>query len=225
MRLTLYHLVFHENLFYATREIGRLYETGRYLHNYALTYSLGLVQSSYFHAQQIPAYAEELEVLNEQKVYVTPARGIDIRYQLVTFKFANNAYRVKMEPSSRNIPTFGRAKEIATGSVFEFAVIHPGTFHAPRWIRMGLWRSKALVKAIGEGDLIAINDKEQTASLPLNPLDIEGRLKIFDLISMPPSSLIENARIETDWLKVEVNGRKIYLPAAMRYTFPQSKRV
>ena len=36
-------LVLHENLYYATREVGRLYETGRCLHNYALTYALGFV--------------------------------------------------------------------------------------------------------------------------------------------------------------------------------------
>src|SRR3990172_3346989 len=122
MRLTLYRLTFHENLFYATREVGRLYETGRYLHNYALTYALGLASAPYFQAQQIPTYVEELGMLNDQRIYVTPARGVDVRYQMVTFKFADNAYRVKMKPSSRNVPSYGRAKEIQVGSTFEFAV-------------------------------------------------------------------------------------------------------
>ena len=38
----IYHcrLMLHEPLFFATREVGRLYETGRFLHNYALTYAL-----------------------------------------------------------------------------------------------------------------------------------------------------------------------------------------
>jgi len=51
--VNIYHgrLVLHESLFFATREIGRLYETGRYLHNYALTYALGLATSPYFHAE------------------------------------------------------------------------------------------------------------------------------------------------------------------------------
>src|SRR5450759_5109532 len=101
MHLTLYRLTFHENLFYATREVGRLYETGRYLHNYALTYALGLANAPYFQPQQIPAYSEELSGLNKQGIYVTPARGLDVRYQMVTFKFADNAYRVKMELGSK----------------------------------------------------------------------------------------------------------------------------
>lgn len=224
MRLTLCRLTFHENLFYATREAGRLYETGRYLHNYALTYALGLVNAPYHQSQQVPSYAAELGVLNEQGIYVTPARGVDVRYQLVTFKFADNAYRVKMEQSSRNLPTFGRAKEIAVGSVFEFGVIHPGNLRLPRWIRMGLWRSKGLVEAIGETELRPVTDREQTASLPLNPLDVIGDFRLYDLISMPPSSLAEHAVIETEWLKAEIPDREpLLLPAHMRYTFPEAQ--
>jgi len=222
MRLTLYRLTFHENLFYATREVGRLYETGRYLHNYALTYALGLANAPYFQAKQVPAYAEELSELNTQGIYVTPARGMDVNYQMVTFKFANNAYRVKMEPNSRNIPSFGRAKEIAVGSAFEFAILHPGALKVPKWLRMGLWRSKALVEMIGEAELKPVpGEKEQVASLPLNPLDVKGDFKIYDLISMPPSSLVEHARLETDWLKAEIsNHAPVYVPAGMKYTFP-----
>lgn len=221
MRLTLCQLTFHENLFYATREVGRLYETGRHLHNYALTYALGLVSAPYYQPKQIPAYADELSVLNERGVYVTPARGLDVRYQLVTFKFANNAYHVEMEKSSRNLPTFGRAKEIAVGSVFEFAVIHADAIQLPRWVRMGLWRSKAALKIVGEADLKPAKEAEHTASLPLNPLDVVGDFRLYDLISMPPSSLAENARLSTTWWLAEMPQRgPLYLPAHMCYTFP-----
>jgi len=33
-------LTLQESVYYATREMGTLYETGNYLHNYALTYAL-----------------------------------------------------------------------------------------------------------------------------------------------------------------------------------------
>lgn len=220
MRLTLCRLTLHENLFYATREVGRLYETGRYLHNYALAYALGLINAPYFQSLQSPNYAEELSALNQKGIYVTPARGVDVRYQLVTFKFANNSYRVKMEQGSRNIPSFGRAKEIAVGSTFEFGVMHAETLKLPRWVRMGLWRSKGLLEVIGEAELKPVVDKTQTASLPLNPLDVDGNFQIYDLISMPPSSLVDNAQLETNWLKAEVASRTVYFPAGMKYTFP-----
>lgn len=220
MRLYFCRLTFHENLFYATREVGRLYETGRYLHNYALTYALGLANAPYFQAQQIPRYAEELAELNQRGIYVTPARGTAVRYELVTFKYANNAYRVKMEPGSRNTPSFGRAKEVAVGSQFEFAVLSREPLRLPRWIRMGLWRSKALVEILGEADPKPIGHAVHSASLPLNPLDTPGALLVYDLISMPPSSLVEHARLETDWLKAETSGQTLLLPAGLSYTFP-----
>jgi CRISPR-associated protein Csc1 len=219
MRLYLCRLTFHENLFYATREVGRLYETGRYLHNYALTYALGLAVAPYFQAQQVPNYAEELAVLNERGVYVTPARGTAVRYELVTFKYADNAYRVKMEPGRRNTPSFGRAKEIAVGSRFEFAVLSQEPLRLPRWIRMGLWCSKARVECLGEAEPRLAGRTEAVADLPLNPLDVSGELLVYDLISMPPSSLVDNTRLVTEWLHAEVGGRTLWLPVGMAYTF------
>jgi CRISPR-associated protein Csc1 len=223
MHLYLCRLTFHENLFYATREMGRLYETGRYLHNYALTYALGLAVAPYFHAQQVPRYAEELEPLNERGIYVTPARGVKVRYELVTFKYGEAAYRVKMSPGSRNTPSFGRAKEIAVGSQFEFAVLTQEPLKLPRWVRMGLWRSKALLECVGEDSPKLMSHAEQVASLPLNPLDVTGKLRIYDLISMPPSSLLEHARLDAEWLGAKIGERDILLPAGMAYTFPEGE--
>ncbi len=219
MRLALYRLTFHENLFYATREAGRLYETGRHLHNYALTYALGLATAPYFQPQQVPRYAEELGPLNQQRVYVTPARGVLVRYQLNTFKFADNAYHAKSEKGRLNLPSYGRAKEVAVGSQFEFAVLSPEPLELPRWVRMGLWRSKALVECLGSAEARPLTQQEQVASLPINPLDTPGSLLVFDLISMPPSSLAENARIRGDWWFADVGGRKVTLPAGMQYRF------
>ena len=113
----------HENLYYASREVGRLYETEQCLHNYALTYALGLAAAPYFQSQQVPRYAEELTPLNERGIYVTPARGVEVRYSLSTFKYASNLYHVEMEKGSRNTPSFGRAKELAVESSFEFVVL------------------------------------------------------------------------------------------------------
>src|SRR6266699_234851 len=82
MRVYVCRLVFHESLYYATREVGRLYETEGCLHNYALTYALGLAAAPYFQAQQVPHYVEELTPLNERGIYITPARGVEVQYTL-----------------------------------------------------------------------------------------------------------------------------------------------
>lgn len=221
MDVYLGRLTLHENLFFATREIGRLYETGRYLHNYALTYALGLATAPYFSAEQTPRYAAQLGLLNERGVYVTPARGIHLSYALSTFKYGDNAYHVEMEKGSRNTPSFGRAKELAVGSVFQFAVLAPGELRLPSWVRLGLWRSKAEVvwrRAETRARPAAVAE----ASLPLNPLDLPVAFHSFDLISMPPSSLLDHVTLRGDWLLAEIEGETWRLPAGMAYRFPAS---
>ncbi|MCI0396693.1 MAG: type I-D CRISPR-associated protein Cas5/Csc1 [Chloroflexi bacterium] len=221
MYLYLGTLTLHENLFYATREIGRLYETGRYLHNYALTYALELAVAPYFHAEQMPRYAEQLQPLNQRGIYVTPARGTTVTYVLNTFKYADNHYHVEMQPGRFNTPSFGRAKEIAVGSIFHFAVLSEREeLRRPRWMRLGLWRSKAEITwEVVEADK---KPREQAeASLPLNPLDLAGVLAAFDLISMPPGSLLDHVTLQSEWWLAQTSLGPIRLPAGMAYTFPE----
>ncbi len=220
MQIYLCRLTLHENLYYATREVGRLYETGRCLHNYALTYALGLAVAPYFQAQQVPRYMEELTPLNQRGVYVTPARDVNVRYSLNTFKYASNLYHVEMEKSSRNTPSFGRAKEISVGSEFEFAVLSTTeAIQLPRWIRLGLWRSKAAV-TWEEFSEVQLRQGSFTSGLPLNPLDVPGQLQVFDLISMPPVSLVLNARLEGHYYELP---NKVQIPAGMQYFLEKSK--
>lgn len=220
MRVYACRLTLHESMFFATREVGRLYETGRYLHNYALTYALGLATAPYFSPTQVPRYAEQLLPLNERGIYVTPARGVRIEYQLATFKYAANAYHVEMEKGSRNTPSFGRAKEISAGSVFEFAILSKHeALGPPKWIRLGLWRSKAEVE-YAEVEAWRERHSEMFADYPLNPLDAIGRLVAFDLISMPPASLVDHALVQTDWWAWSAGDTVRRLPAQLAYRFP-----
>lgn len=219
MRIYTCRLTLHESLFFATREVGRLYETGRYLHNYALTYALGLATAPYFSPTQVPCYAEQLALLNERGIYVTPAHGVRIEYQLATFKYANNAYHVEMEKGSRNTPSFGRAKEISAGSMFEFAVLSEHeALRLPKWIRLGLWRSKAEAVYV-EAEARREKRSEACADYPLDPLDITGQLLAFDLISMPPASLLDHAVVQTDWWVWSSGDITCRLPAQLAYRF------
>ena len=214
-------LTLHENLFYATREIGRLYETGRYLHTYALTYALGLAVSPYFHNEQMPRYAEQLAPLNKRGIYVTPARGIAVSYVLSTFKYANNLYHVEMQKGRLNSPSFGRAKEIAAESQFQFAVLSAHEKLAlPHWIRLGLWRSKAQV----EWELVEAShhqEKLHETSLPMNPLDLpSSQFATFDLISMPPNSLLDYVKLNSEWWMAETTKGSFHIPVGLAYSFP-----
>lgn len=227
MKLYRCELTLHDTLYFATREMGTLFETERYIHNYALTYALfsnTFLPTPYFCNSYRPSYAEDLQTLNEAAVYVTPAQPLNWDYVLITWKMAQDTYHLKAEKfgdTKRNYPAnIGRAKEIAPESVFSFYILSKETFSLPRWIRLGKWMSKAYVEIKSIED---IDDRKHHGSFSavgvLNPLDIgEASLQVFDIISMPPSSLITNVRLEGDYYEIGKPGHG--LPANMRYTIP-----
>ncbi|HEY9675909.1 MAG TPA: type I-D CRISPR-associated protein Cas5/Csc1 [Waterburya sp.] len=224
-------LELHDSLYFATREIGRLYETEPVLHNYALCYALGLVDSDrysttvpeehsyrYFCSEQVPKYQEHLTPLNQQGIYVTPARAVNHATVLNTWKYADNRYHVEMQKTQKNIPSFGRAKEIAPESEFEFFIIAKKTLTLPKWIRIGKWASKAEVTIVETQERqCSTTEKDFTFPYPLNPLDVMFSHQVinYDVVNMPPVSLIKNVKIRGRYY--EFNNLKI--PAQMQYRF------
>ncbi len=218
-------LTFHDNLFYETRTMGRLYETGRLLHNIALCYALGRAKSSYYHAVDVPNYHEELASLNADGIYVTPAGAEDIHYVVNLFKYGDESYSLALDTVEKrrnvNRPNFGYAKEIAVNSRFRFGVLSEQPLKFPTWVRMGLWMSKAYL-SVTEIPLHQTKGEEFTVShYPLNPQDLpdSAELKLFDLVSMRPSSLVENALIqaETWWQGEHPKYGRFHLPVGMKH--------
>jgi CRISPR-associated protein Csc1 len=215
-------LVLHDSLYYATREMGTLYETGHYLHNYALSYALfndRLIRVPYFASGYRPSYPADLGKLNAAGIYVTPARPLRFDYLVVTWKMAQVAYYRRPErfgPRGNFPENYGRAKELAPGSVFECFVISREPPPLPRWIRMGKWASKVLVEA----EAVPYRERSgpYTCATPLNPLDLPGTPVAFDVVSMPPVSLLVNARLDGPNYEL-ADGTCI--PAGMRYQFPE----
>ncbi|MFM5900408.1 MAG: type I-D CRISPR-associated protein Cas5/Csc1 [Dolichospermum sp.] len=206
-------LTLQDPVYFATRELGRLYITEQYLHNYALTYALGLAKSSYYDAEHIPHYEKDLEPLNRQGIYITPARPLQSAYVTHTYKWANLNYHVKMEPISKNIPTYGRIREIAPESQFEFFVISQKEIKLPKWIRLGKWMSKAEVKT--EQLQVKTKTGNFTCAYPLNPLDVmfTNQIISYDVINMPPVSLIRNVTLNGEYYE------GLNLPVNMAYHF------
>ncbi|MBE9175431.1 type I-D CRISPR-associated protein Cas5/Csc1 [Synechocystis salina LEGE 06155] len=226
-------LELHDSLYFATREIGRLYETEAVLHNYALAYILGFVDNpkyrtevsnedaySYFCGEQVPKYKQHLEPLNHQGIYVTPAKPKRHTSVLNTWKYADNHYHVEMKPTSKNIPSFGRTKEIAPESEFEFFVISRSPLKFPRWVRMGKWASKAELKT----EILQIAQQRKAQEFifsgVLNPLDTmtNNQVLSFDTINMPPVSLIQNVRLIGDFYTIEGHS-ELKIPCNLQYCF------
>ena len=217
----IYHLelTLQDTVYFATRELGRLYATENYLHNYALTYALGLAKSSYHDSQHIPHYQEDLEPLNQKGIYVTPAQPVNFAYVTHTYKWADLRYQVRMEQSSVNLPTFGRIREIAPESVFECFIISHHPLQLPKWIRLGKWMSKAEVKLT---ELSLSKQKEDLFiyPYPLNPLDVMFTHQVigYDVINMPPVSLIRNVRMRGEYYQIS-DRPDLKIPVRLSYHF------
>jgi CRISPR-associated protein Csc1 len=221
----------HDSLYFATREIGRLYETEPVIHNYALCYALGLVDSEiysttvseehsyrYFCPEQVPKYEPHLTALNQQGIYVTPGRSISHSSTLNTWKYANNNYHVEMEKTQKNIPSFGRTKEIAPESKFEFFIISEKSLKLAKWIRLGKWMSKAAVEIVEQKE-VKRSPSETDFIFPylLNPLDVMFSHQVisYNVVNMPPVSLIENVKMLGRYYEFD----KLKIPACMEYRF------
>jgi CRISPR-associated protein Csc1 len=231
MRIMVCHLTLHDYLFYASREMGRLYETEKYLHNYGLTYALGLVQSPYANLAQVPHYQEDLDPLNRQGVYVTPAHPLRYTFSFSTFKMANVNYYNFTPQISTNQVVFGRSKELAPESTFEFFVLSEREVKLPRWIRLGKWMSKARVDVLASGEA-QVKEGAFRANGALNPLDVSLLPDNCSIIAMAPASLITNVYSSGTYYELsygnDADGRNkgtVHLPVHMRYQPGGAQRI
>jgi CRISPR-associated protein Csc1 len=218
-------LTLHDSVYYATRETGTLYETEHYIHNYALSYALfndTIIRVPYSCTSYKPNYPGDLGKLNDAGIYVTPAKPVVWDYLLVTWKMAQvTHYRRSERFGGKNYPkNIGRSKELAPGSEFEFFVISREPIRLPHWIRLGKWMSKAVL-TVEQLEKPTERQGAFVANCPLNPLDVPNRLLTFDLISMPPVSLVNNAYMEGAYY--ELHEGRVCLPIGMEYTFPSQK--
>jgi CRISPR-associated protein Csc1 len=222
MVLYLCHLTLHDNVFFASREMGTLYETEKYLHNWALSYAL--FEGTYIPRPyrlegalaQCPGYLEadneqNLLHLNEQGIYVFPALPLQWSYQVNTFNVSQAFYHQKsrkfgMEGGGRNYPiNYGRAKELAVGSQYRTYIVAPAKTRIPRWIRLGKWAAKLQVVFTPiPSSSIKRATGEYIAEHPLNPLDLppSTQLLLYNRIVMPPVSLVSQAKLAGDYWEI-----------------------
>ncbi|WP_448380889.1 type I-D CRISPR-associated protein Cas5/Csc1 [Gloeomargarita sp.] len=211
-------LTLHDNIFFATREMGILYETEKYLHNWALSFALfetTLIRKPYRlqgEGAQRPGYLEaeneqNLLVLNEHGIYVFPALPLQWSYQVNTFKAAQVPYYGQTKQfGGKNYPmNYGRAKELAVGSCYRTYIIAKQPISTPRWIRLGKWAAKIQVDVqLLPSEVIQQRSGEYSCNHPLNPIDLpcSTRLLLYNRIVMPPVSLISQARISGNYWQI-----------------------
>jgi CRISPR-associated protein Csc1 len=110
-------------LFYATTEIGKVYETGAFIHNYALCYALKLVNAPYSRQIQKPTHEKDLKPLNDLGIYITPAYPLQISYRLIQWNTIQERYGFPKKEQNIGYPDWGFARVITPESSFEFYIL------------------------------------------------------------------------------------------------------
>ncbi len=217
-----------EPVFFASRELSDTYYTEGAIGNYALAYAFGWVRSPYRLTGQDtgrPRYVEDLTPLH-QECYVLPAWSTtgNPTFRFERFNALSDAYWYAMtnnrvataredvmkvrqgdKPGTfrpSNYPQTGRLRMIERGNRFQTLVF--GERELPEYIRLGKFMSKARVEVIDEYTVAPLTADEYTSQAYFSTADLptDIRLLSFDLISMPPTSLLRNLRFQGEAWRV-----------------------
>ncbi len=229
-----------EKVFFASREIDELFQTEPVLGNYALTYALGLAVSPYrlSEREDRPYYREDLSILNEKGVYVTPGTPLGTpaleveRFNGMVdsywYKMANNAVVADMavrfgaRAPVTNFPQKGRLRMLSRGNRFFCYVFAREALTLPRYVRLGKFLGKTRVEKAKEWqDPPSSSFRGEQVTAFLNPLDLSPETEVgyHDLFNLPPVPLIRNAQLSGQMYDLDDTR----LPAGMAFGLPAAE--
>ncbi len=219
-------------VFYATVERGKVYETGPFVHNYALVYALGLVQSdTYTYARTIqePHYQEELTALNG-RLYLTPAAPRNLAYRLVQWNTLREGYAFPGKPPSLGYPDWGFARVLRPGGKLVFYLLVPNAAGLPESpplhdllagktarVRLGKFMGKVGVRLEAASGATERHGAFQTEAF-LNWRDLEADPLVCDVVATSlPTRLLARASFEGPYLEARFGEDTVCLPLQMRF--------
>ena len=227
-------------VFYATVERGKVYETGAFIHNYALAYAFRLTQDvPYAHAYQQPNYLEELAPLNNI-VYLTPAAPQRVTHRLVQWNTIREGYAFPGKLPSLGYPDWGFARVLRPESTFAFyALIADPTKlpAAPAFrdvlegrvarIRLGKFPGKARVR-LEPATAMKVDEGEFAVHTLLNWRDLTADPLVCDVLATSlPTRLLNNAHFDRGkYYEARFGDDAVRLPAEMRFLArpPETKK-
>lgn len=218
-RASLVELWCAEPVFFASRELSDTFYTEGVIGNYALAYAFGLAASPYSlcgRETYRPSYMEDLRPLNN-RCYVLPAwpaENAQVSFRFERFNGLSDSLwfamaqgrvvtaREELEVNrggsktqafrSSNFPQTGRLRMIDRGNRFHTLVF--GEVDLPEYVRVGKFMSKVRVRTLSEHDVQDLPTGEYRCTTYLNSADLAvATAKLgFDLIAIPPVSLLKN---------------------------------
>lgn len=216
----------HDYLWFSSTEISKVSTTMPVIHNYALTYALSSFSHSIYWGNT-PRYAKDFL---QMPLYATSAIADHIARTKITYNAIDSLnLRTDLGPSvnTPNLgwrvyvdPTYDRQNKIKTSKgytfyVFVFVKEHTDIFgnsHPQSVFRLGKKGAPVRVWWQEFSDPLAIFREEATQLGHLvNPLDISGQLRAFDVVSIPPHMLLRSVEIAEDWF-IYGYGAPVHLP-------------
>ncbi|MGQ9632202.1 MAG: type I-D CRISPR-associated protein Cas5/Csc1 [bacterium] len=215
-------------LFFATTERGKTFETGPFIHNYALAYALAMVgaiempgdKPFYFYKFQKPNYEDELRPLNDPGIYITPAqpRSGRLFFRQTQFNTIREGYMFGGKERSIAYPDWGFLRMVSPGSEFVFFVMAESPIRKRSYIRLGKFLSKAGLNW-WEADSVSEGKGEFECRHLLNWRDLVDKPKIFDLLPASlPSKLVSNAHFrDSEYWIAKFKDYEVRLPRRMKF--------
>jgi CRISPR-associated protein Csc1 len=209
-------LALHDYLFFASTERGKVAETSPFVHNYALTYAMGWVQSAWHNEQQRARYHADLSPIQHR--YITPAQLL--RGTSIVMQYNTLSEQLRFEKQrSIGYPDWGFIKCFKPGTLFRAYVVSQEQESFPRYIRLGKFMAKTKLDVI---DVKSVKQKQgicQTTAL-LNWNDLQEKPSVFNIQAASlPTRLITYAFFdEIAFLEASFPGDGVIkLPLGMRY--------
>lgn len=220
-------------VFYATVERGKVYETGAFIHNYALAYALGLVRSeTYTYARQIqaPHYVEELSPLNG-RLYLTPGSPRQVAHRLVQWNTIREGYAFPGKLPSVGYPDWGFARVLRPECRFAFYLLVPEPSALPEApalhdllagraarVRLGKFPGKARLRLEVADQVVEREGPFHTEAL-LNWRDLEAEPLVCDILATSlPTRLLARAHFAQEpYYEARFGDTLVRLPARMRF--------
>ena len=222
MRVFYGRLYNHDYLWFSSSEISKIITTIPVIHNYALSYALSYFSYGVFEGNK-PRYFEDLRQMN---IYATPAINLQASKVTISFNAMDDMTLTTGDSKKSNTPNLG--KRVYVNPIYETNI----SYYSHRYFRFYAFCMKnaippAIVRLGKKGCSCRIQWEEIANPVarfesqffkpthPINPLDVEGEIDAFDLVSIPPHSFFRTARIKNDWV-IRQKDNCILLPKIIR---------
>lgn len=185
----------HDFLWFASFDSGAISITEPVVHNYALSYAISNFNRVLANTA-IPTYEEDLEVMNW---YTCPAKAIRSARTALMWNAIDTKTQTTEDPAfeKANTPKFGTRHVLVPwpATVFETYIFSKTGQKPPRVIRLGKKRAPCVLES---EELNLQGFREMKVAKPthlVNPLDTNGTLESYRIVTIMPSLLVDEAVI------------------------------